>query len=103
MEDNYITEIVVDLSAWTEHYPTGCILYHYGTEIDSQYCDNVDEFIDYIESFKDSLIPNVTEVRFKFDGYDLDDSSTAFDCAKEIWEYTYNLIYGKEWEWNDEN
>ena len=100
MEDNYITEIVVDLSAFTEHYPTGCILYHYGTEIDSQYCDNVDEFIEYIESYKDSLIPNVTDVRFKFDGYDLD-NSTATDCAREIWEYTYNLIDGKEWD--DEN
>lgn len=93
MYDRYITKIVVDLSAWTDHYPTGCIMYHYDQMIDSAYCDNTDEFIEYIESFKDKIIPYVTDVRFIFDGYDLD-NSTATDCAKEIWNFTHELIYG---------
>lgn len=92
MDDMYITKIVVDLSAWTDHYPTGCIMYHYDQMIDSAYCDNANEFTEYIDSYKAHLLPNVTEVRFIFDGYDLD-NSTALYCAKEIWEYAYKLIY----------
>ena len=92
--DKYITRIDVDLSAWTDHYPTGCILYHYDQMIDSAYCDNADEFIEFIESNKKNLLPHVTDVRFIFDGYDLD-NSTATDCAKEIWEAVSELIYGK--------
>ena len=93
MHDNYITKIVVDLSAWTDHYPCGCIMHHYNTEVDSQYCDNTDEFIEYIESFKDKIVPYVTDIRFVFDGYDLD-NSTAINCAKEIWNYFHELVYG---------
>lgn len=95
MDSNYITKILVDLSAWTDHYHTGCILYHYDTEVDSQYCDNTDEFIEYIDSYKDKLIKYVTDVRFMFDGHDIY-NSTVMDCAKEIWEHVYNLIYRKE-------
>lgn len=93
MDDRYITKIVVDLSAWTDHYPTGCIMYHYDQMIDSVYCDDADEFIEYIESFKDKIIPYVTDIRFVFDGYDLD-NSTAINCAKEIWNYFHELVYG---------
>ena len=97
MENNfeYISEIVVDLSAWTQHYPTGCIMYYNGTEVDSQFCDDAEEYIEYIDSFKDKYHPYLTEVRFIIDGYDLD-NSTALDCAKEVWQHTYNLIYRKE-------
>ena len=93
MPDNYITKIVVDLSAWTDHYPTGCIMYQCNQMIDSAYCDNADEFIEYIDSYKAHFLPNVTEIRFIFDGYDLD-NSTALDCAKEIWNYFHELVYG---------
>ena len=86
MDDRYITKIVVDLSAWTDHYPTGCIMYHYDQMIDSQYCDNVDEFIEYIDSFKGKYIKYELDIRFVFDGYDLD-NSTALDCAREIYEH----------------
>lgn len=90
--DRYITKIEIDLSAWTEHYPTGCILYHYDQMIDSAYCDNADEFIEFIEEYKASLLPGVTDVRFVFDGYDLD-NPTAMDCAKEVWEAANELIH----------
>ena len=91
MGDDYITKIVVDLSAWTDHYPTGCIMYHYNTEIDSAYCDNTDEFIEYIDGFKDKIIKHVTEMRFVFDSYDID-NETALECAREVREHFYELI-----------
>ncbi len=92
--NKYITKIVVDLSAWVEHYPTGCILYYYDQTIDSAYCDNADEFIEYIESHKTNILPGITEVCFMFNGYDLDDSySTAMDCAKEVWEAVDDIIH----------
>lgn len=89
-----ITKIVVDLSAWEEHYPCGCIMYNNSVEIDSQFCDDAEEFIEYIWEFKDMLVPYLTNVEFVFDGYGLDNES-ALSCAKKVWEYTHNLIYGK--------
>lgn len=88
----YITKIVIDLSAWTDHYPTGCILYHYDQIFDSAYCDNANEFIEYIESYKANLLPNTTEIRFVFDGQDLF-YSTALDCAREVWEAVNKIIH----------
>ena len=88
-----ITEIVIDLSEWTKHFPTGCILYHCGTEVDSQYCDNAEEFIEFIDSYKDSLIPYVTDVNVIFDVYDLD-NETARECANEVWNHIHKLMYG---------
>ena len=89
----FITKIVVDLSSWTDHYPTGCILYDCGTEVDSQYCDNADEFIEFIDTYKNSLIPHVTEVRVVFDSYDLDNES-ARECAEEVINHINSLMYG---------
>ena len=89
-----ITKIVVDLSAWSDHYPSGCLIYHYDTEVDSQYCDNVDEFNEFIDGFKDRCVPYLTEVSFIFSGYDLD-NDTALECAKEVWKHVHNLIYGR--------
>ena len=89
---NKITRIVVDLSAWSEHYPTGCVLYHHSDIVDDEYCDNADEFIEFIESHKADIIPGITDVQFVFDGFDID-NETALDCAKEVWEYAYKLIH----------
>ncbi len=90
--DKCITEIVCDMSTWTDHYPTGCIMYHYGQMIDSAYCDSADEYIEYIESYKANMSKSVTEIRFIFDGFDLD-NSTAIDCAKEVYEAFRNMLY----------
>ena len=93
--ENYITKIEVDLSSWSDHYPTGCILYHYDQVIDSAYCDNAEEFIEYINSYKHLLNRNITYVRFIFDGYDLDEyESTAIECAKEVYKAFNKLIKG---------
>lgn len=93
--DRYITRVVCDLSAWTDHYPTGCIMYHYDQMIDSAYCDNAEEFIEYIESYKANMLPNVTDIHFIFDGFDLD-NSTAIDCAKEVYEAFREMINKKK-------
>ena len=93
--DRYITKIVVDLSAWTESHPTGCIMYHYDQIVDSEYCDNADEFIEYIESYKANLLPNITEVKFVFDGFDLD-NSTALDCAREVYKAARKIIHERK-------
>ena len=87
-----ITKIVIDLSAWGEHYPTGCILYNSERVIDSEYCDDAAEFIEFIEAYKELLIPYATDVRFVFDAYDLDNES-AKECAKEVWNHVHDLIY----------
>lgn len=85
----HITKIIVDLSAWSEHYPTGCILYSYERFVDSEYCDNATEFIEYINKHK-SNYTNMTEIRFVFDGNDLNNDS-AKECAMEIFEH-FNSI-----------
>ena len=93
MEDKKITLIVIDLSAWSDHYPTGCILYHYYEEIDSEYCDNTQEFIEFINQYKNKLLP-YTEIRVRFDADDLD-NEPAHQCAREVRDYIYELMKGE--------
>ena len=90
IDERYITTIVVDLGDWTSNYPTGCIMYHYDQVVDSAFCENAGEFIEYIRSFKAYFVPH-TKVKFVFDMYDVD-NSTVLDCAREIWKAVYEMI-----------
>lgn len=89
-----ITKIEVVLTEWSEHYPTGCVLYHYNELVDSEFCDNAEEFIEFIGKHKDEISP-WCNVNFVFGGYDLEEES-ARECAKKVWEYVYGVICRKE-------
>lgn len=88
-----ITKIVIDLGEWEEHYPTGCVLYNNDEVVDSEFCDNAEEYIEFIDRYKDFYVQYLTEVRVVFDAYSLD-NETAMECAKEVWEHIHGLIYG---------
>ena len=93
-----ITRIEIDLADWSAHYPTGATLFNGNEVVDSDWCDTVEEFKVLIDRNKELLIhasPNTTatEVIVILDGYDLVEHEGALECAKEVAEYIYNIIY----------
>ena len=85
-----VNRIEIDLSTWTDHYPTGCCLFDGSDMIDSQYCDNANEFISFIDWYKNDIDKHVV-VNVIFDGYDLD-NETAMECAKEVYAHIIDIV-----------
>ena len=99
LDERYITKIEINLTSWSDHYPTGCVLYHYDQVVDSAYCDSVEEYVDYFEENKENFLPHITEVVFVFSAYDFDDDfefNAVTECAKEVRKYAHDFIYKKE-------
>ena len=92
VEIKYVTKVLIDLSNWFSNYPSGCILYHFDEVIDSEYCNNAEDYKYFLNRNKDLLQENLfgTEVQVLFDMDDLEDE-TAIKCAKEVRDYIYNL------------
>lgn len=88
-----ITKVVIDLSTWEEHYPTGCVLYNNDDVVDSEFCDNAEEYIEFLDKYKESFVPYLTEVKVVFDAYSLDNKN-AMKCAKKVWKHIHDLIHG---------
>ena len=93
-----ITKIEIDLSEWSTHYPTGATLYNGNEVVDSDWCDTVAEFKELIDRNRNLLIhaaphATATEVIVIFNGVDLIEYDSALECAKEVVEYIYNIIY----------
>lgn len=87
-----IKEIIIDLEEWTEHYPTGAIIYFKDGSEDSDYCDNAEEFKEFLGRHKDDIKNSLdANVVIRMNLYDID-VSTVTDVAKEVQDYICSLI-----------
>lgn len=77
------TRIEICLETWTEHEPTGIQIFDGNTYVDSAYCDNAEEFIEYLDTIADDIKANQPDVVVHIKLDDID-SSTVLDCVMEI-------------------
>ena len=83
--DKPITKIELCLTSWTEHYPTGAVAYNGDEMIDSDYCDTVEEYKEFIDRIAPFCTP-WTSVFASIDPEDID-TSNVIDVAKEVGKY----------------
>ena len=88
-----IGKIEVDLGEWSEHYPTGIVVYDvHGEVVDSDYRETAEEFIDYLKKYEDKIRKQHPKIQVILDIDDLDkDESSAIDCCRKIKEYCDNV------------
>ena len=83
-----VKTIEIDLRNWCAGAPTGAVLYDGGYEgwsevIDSEYCDSVEDFKDFITRNSSSLDPSETEITFRIEAADIS-TSNVMSVACEI-------------------
>lgn len=68
----YIKTLEVDLRNWLRPFPTGVIAYDSDDSvIDSEYCDNADEFAEFFDTHRKEINSD-TELVFKISSEDFD-------------------------------
>lgn len=82
-----IGKIVLHMEDWTAHYPTGATIYAVdGVMIDSEFCDNAKEYIEFLARYKERIRKDKPVIQVDFDIDDLEES-TVMDCVKEVKHY----------------
>ena len=88
---NHIQLIELHMDTWTDHYPSGCRIVFWGGEEDGDYCDSVEEYKRYLESYREKIRRDHPKVVFRVDMDDLD-ISNVMDAVQEIKKY-FTEIY----------
>ena len=81
-------KVKIDLTAWSYSAPCGAVVYENDEVIDSEYCDDVEEFKMFLKKHKDS-IDVTTDLVFEIKATDV---VYVSETVKEINDYFETLV-----------
>lgn len=90
-DNNIIGKIVLCLDQWGEHYPTGCMIYDDGGYvIDSDWCDNADEYKEFLGRYKKEIKLHKPQIVAEINIDDID-YTNVMDCVREVKRFVESI------------